>query len=71
MMDRVLDSKTMSDAIDMGGLITRLRRTSRELRSAVSAARDGIGLLALEDRIILEEINYVLKDIGLQVVLEE
>lgn len=70
-MDRVLDSKTVSDVIDMGGLIIRLRRTSRELRSAVSAARDGVGLLSLEDRIILEEINDVLKDVGLQVVPKE
>ena len=71
MMDRALDSTMVSNAIDLGVLITRLRRTSRELRSAVSAARDGVGLLALEDRTILEEINHVLKDVGLQVILKE
>ena len=61
----------VSNAIDLGTLIARLRRSVRELGVSVTAAREGVGGIALEDRIIMEEINLLLGEVGLVITQKE
>ena len=79
-MDRQLDSTMVSNAIDLGTLIARLRRSARELGVSVTAAREGIEgialedriiMIALEDRIIMAEINLLLGEVGLVITQKE
>lgn len=70
-MDRQLDSMMVSNAIDLGTLIARLRRSVRELGVSVTAAREGVGGITLEDRIIMEEINLLLGEVGLVITQKE
>jgi hypothetical protein len=70
-MDRQLDSTMVSNAIDLGTLIARLRRSTRELGVSVTAAREGIKGVALEDRIIMTEINLLLGEVGLVITQKE
>lgn len=57
----------INDAVVMAELVAGLRNSGRELADSINTARNGVGIIALEDYYILEEINLSLGEVGLKV----
>ena len=66
--ERRKSRESINDAVVMAELVARLRNSGRELADSINTSRNGVGVIALEDYYILEEINLSLAEVGLKVV---
>ena len=68
MEDRRKARESINDAVVVAELVARLRNSGRELTDTINTVRNGVGIIALEDYYILEEVNLSLAEVGLKVV---
>lgn len=68
MEERRKGRESVNDAVVMAELVAGLRCSGRDLVESVNTARNGTGIIALEDYYILEEINLSLAEAGLKVI---
>lgn len=68
MQERKKARDSINDSVVMAELVAGLRNSGKELADSINTARQGAGIIALEDYYILEEINVFLVKVGLKVV---